>query len=198
MNNLEKEYSKKYWIEIDKKIKKEVTIRIIRVVLDDWEVELLATSLLDEKKYPHWDFKELYYQRWWIEIFYDIIKNRLWLENFSWETVHSILQDLNSTILLSNFETIMTRANNYKLKQKCLQKWNKNKQKVNKQVSFNAIKNTLIELLLEDIPMNKTIKKIMELFKKNPTQIRPWRKSKRWTTSYKSLNFHKRKKKHCF
>jgi len=154
--------------------------------------------LLDVKKYEHWKFKELYYKRWWVEIFYGIIKNRLWLENFSWKTIHSVLQDLYSTILLSNFETIITRPNNYKLEQKCIKKKNKHKQKVNKQVSFNTIKNTIIELFLQDIPIDKTMEKIMELFEKSPTQIRLWRKLKRWTTTSKSLNFHKRKKKHCF
>lgn len=198
VDNKEKEYKEKFWITIDKELKKEIRLRIIRVILDDWEVELLVTSLLDTAIYPHSDFKELYYKRWWIEIYYDVLKNRLWLENFSWKTIHSVLQDLNSTIFLSNYETIITRANNYDLEEKCRNKKTKNKQKVNKQVSFNTIKNTLIELFLEDIPIEKSMKKIVKLFEMNPTQIRPWRTFKRWTTTHKSLNFHKRKKKHCF
>ena len=40
------------------------------------------------------------------------------------------------------------------MEEKCINKKNKNKQKVNKQVSFNTIKNTLIELFLEDIPID--------------------------------------------
>jgi hypothetical protein len=48
-----------------------------------------------------------------------------------------------------------------------------NKQKVNKNISFNTIKNTLIELFLEDEPIDITMKKITLLFKINPTQIRP-------------------------
>jgi len=73
-----------------------------------------------------------------------------------------------------------------------------NKQKVNKNVSFNTIKNTLIELFLKDEPIDETMEKITLLLKTNPTQIIPWRTTKRKTTAYKSLNYQKRKKKHCF
>lgn len=208
IENKQLEYNEKYWISIDKELKKEVKIRLIRVILDNWEVEILVTSLLDEEKYDNKSFKELYYKRWWIEIFYDIIKNRLWLENFSWLTVNSILQDLSSTIFLSNFESIMTRSIDLELAEKTNKKSKKkykkesnemmNKQKVNKNVSFNIIKNTLIELFLKQEPIDEIMKKIMKLFKKNPTQIRPWRTIKRKTTVYKSLNYQKRKKKQCF
>ena len=206
--NKESEYSEKYWITIDKDLKEEVKIRLIRVILDNWDIEVLATSLLDEDKYKNEKFSELYFKRWWIEIYYDILKNRLWLENFSWLTVNSILQDLSSSIFLSNFETIITRSSNLELEEKINKKNIKkdkkeenkiiNKQKVNKNVSFNIIKNTLIELFLKEDSIDKTMDKIMKLFKTNPTQIRPWRTSERKTTVYKALNYHKRKKKNCF
>lgn len=208
VENKQKEYKEKYWIIIEKELKNEVQIRLIRVILDNWEIEVLASSLLDEEKYESNMFKELYYKRWWIETFYDILKNRLWLENFSWLSLNSILQDLNSTIFLSNFETIMTRQSDFELEEKTnkLSKKKKkkqekrmmNKQKVNKNISFNVIKNTLIDLFLKDEPIDDIIEKILLLFKTSPTQIRPWRTSERKTTVYKSLNFHKRKKKSCF
>lgn len=208
VENKEEEYKEKYWITIEKELKEIVKIRLVRVILDNWEVEVLATSLLDEEKNENESFKELYYKRWWIEIFYDILKNRLWLENFSWLTVNAILQDLSSTIFLSNFETIMTRGIDLELAEKTNNKSNKkhkkefnemmNKQKVNKNVSFNIIKNTLIELFLKQEPIEEIFEKIMKLFKTNPNQIRTWRTSERKTTAHKSLNYHKRKKKHCF
>jgi len=209
VENKELEYKEKYGIKIDKKLQKEIKIRLVRVVLDNWEVEVLATSLFDEKKYNYINFKELYYKRWWIEIFYDILKNRLWLENFSWLTVNSVLQDLSSSIFLSNFETIMTRTSNLELEEKTnkniineTEKEKniiiKNKQKVNKNISFNTIKNTLIELFLKEEPIDEIMEKIVILFKTNPTQIRYWRTNERKTTAYKSLDYHKRKKKSCF
>jgi len=205
VENKQRDYEGKYWVKIGKELKEEVTIRLVRVVLDNWEIEVLATSLLSEEKYDTSKFKELYYKRRGIEIFYDIVKNRLWLENFSWLTTHSVLQDLNSTIFLSNFETVMTRPANLELEEKTNGKserkggWKMmNKQKVNKNVSFNAIKNALIGLILTKGPIDEKMEKIMRLFKTNPTQIRPWRSSERKTTAYKSLNYQKRKKKSCF
>jgi len=64
-------------IEIDKLhdksseqlIKKEIKfdsfkIRLVKVILDNGEVEVLATSLLDDKKYLNEEFKDLYFLRW--------------------------------------------------------------------------------------------------------------------------------------
>lgn len=210
------EYNEKYWlnlvldnefnkIDLDSNsdqtvlIQKTIKVRFVRVVLDDWEIEVLATSLLDEEKYPNEIFKELYFKRWWIEGYYDVLKNRLWLENFSWKTVESVKQDIFSTILLSNFESIATKTANEQLAQKSKEKGLKNEQKVNKQVSFNIIKNYVLELFLSDKPIKTIIREMEEIFLINPTQYRKWRTSKRKISSHNQImNYHKRKKKHCF
>lgn len=193
------DYKEKYWIEINKKLEKTIRVRFVRVLLSTWEVEVLATSLLDEEKYKNEEFTELYFKRWWIEVYYDVLKNRLWLENFSWKNVNSVLQDLYSSIFLSNFETIATRPSNLELELKSNTKKLKNKQKVNKNVSFNIIKNTVIELFLSNEPISKIMEQMIILFKTTPTQERTWRTSERWkTTASKALYYHKRKKKSCF
>lgn len=200
IENKEKEYEEKYWIKLDRKIADIIKIRLIRVVLDTWEVEVLATSLLDEEKYTIDNFSELYFKRWWIECYYNIIKNRLWLENFSWKNVESVLQDLYSTIFLSNFETIITRANNLELEEKTKNRKLKNKQKVNKQVSFNIIKNKVIDLFLNrDKNVDEIMKEIIIILNTNTTQERKWRTSARKnTTASKTAHFLKRKKKSCY
>jgi hypothetical protein len=199
VENKEKEYEEKYWIKLDKKIKDEVKIRFIRIVLNTWEIEILATSLLDEIKYKVEIFSDLYFQRWWVEVYYDILKNRLWLENFTWKNIESVLQDLHSTIYLSNYETVMTRAHNMKLELKTKQKNLRNKQKVNKQVSFNIIKNRVMDLFLNDRDVDEIIDELNVIFNTNTTQERELRtNSRKKTTTTKSLNFNKRKKKSCF
>jgi hypothetical protein len=50
-------------------------VRFVRIQLETGEVELLMTSLLDLVTFPHALFKELYYNRWGIEIFYNRLKN---------------------------------------------------------------------------------------------------------------------------
>ncbi|MDP2090977.1 MAG: IS4 family transposase [Candidatus Gracilibacteria bacterium] len=200
VENNEKEYKDKYGIKLDKKLAETIKIRLIRIVLKTGEIEVLATSLLDEEKYNIEDFNELYFKRWGIEVYYNTIKNRLGLENFSGKNVESVLQDLHSTIFLSNLETIISRTNNMELEIKTKEKELKNKQKVNKNVSFNIIKNRILDLFLNN---EKSTDEIMEeiiiILNTNTTQEREGRTSSRKnTTSSKSLHFQKRKKKSCF
>jgi hypothetical protein len=110
-----------------------------------------------------------------------------------------VLQDLHSTIYLSNYETVMTRAHNMKLELKTKQKNLRNKQKVNKQVSFNIIKNRVMDLFLNDRDVDEIIDELNVIFNTNTTQERELRtNSRKKTTTTKSLNFNKRKKKSCF
>jgi hypothetical protein len=44
-----------------------IEVRLIRVVLDDGTIEVLATNLFDQQKYPCDEFKALYFMRWGIE-----------------------------------------------------------------------------------------------------------------------------------
>ncbi len=199
VKNKETEYKKNYWIKFNKKISNEIKIRLVRIVLNTWEVEVLATSLLDEEKYKTEIFSDLYFKRWWIEIYYWVLKNRLWLENFTWKNVESVLQDLHSSIYLSNYETIMTRGHNMELEIKTKKKNLRNKQKVNKQVSFNIIKNRVMDLFLKDRDIDEIMEELSVIFNTNTAQERVWRtNSRKETTISKSLQFQKRKKKSCF
>jgi len=84
-----------------------INIRLIRILLSTGEIEVLATSLLDETIFSTDDFSYLYSLRWGIETFFSKVKGRLALENFTGKSVESIYQDFWSTIFISNLETIM-------------------------------------------------------------------------------------------
>jgi hypothetical protein len=175
----------------------EITVRFVRVVLDTGEVEVLVTSLLDERRYPHEDFKEVYHLRWGIETFYCIIKERLRLENFTGTTIESVKQDFYSTIFLCNLETIVTDEAQERLKQRS--KDNKYSQKVNKAVSFNALKNHVIDLLLTEDDLDYLLMKLTHLFQFNPTLERKARVCARKNSSARlKVNFLKRKRKECY
>jgi len=58
-----------------------LTIRLIRIELDDGEIEILATSLLERENYPVSVFKELYHCRWPAEEDYKALKSRIEIEN---------------------------------------------------------------------------------------------------------------------
>lgn len=72
-------------------------VRVVKVILDSGEVETLLTNL--EENY---DFKQLYFLRWRVEIEYDVIKNTLEIENFSGRTETAIRQDFFIHMLLAN------------------------------------------------------------------------------------------------
>jgi len=184
----------------------EIKVRFVKVVLDNGEIEILATSVLDNKLLKTSDFEELYFQRWKIETCYEIIKNRLSLENFTGTTTLSIKQDFYATIFVSNIEAIVTYDLNEELKDKKNKTEQKYQQKVNKSISFNTIKNYSFKLfyLKDDSDIDKVLNEIYKLLRMNKVLIRPNRHYPRdinknqTKNAIKSSNFQKRKKKIVF
>lgn len=84
-----------------------IKVRLIRIDLPSGEIELLVTSLIDNKKYGYKMFKVLYFKRWKVEIFYDELKNKLKVEYFSGYSHQSILQDFHTAIFISNLQTLI-------------------------------------------------------------------------------------------
>ena len=174
-----------------------ITVRFVRVVLDTGEIEILVTSLLDEQAYPTEEFKELYHLRWGVETFYGLVKTRLALENFTGKTVESIKQDFYATIFITGLESILTYDLNQELEVQPEE--NKHKQKVNKAVSFNAIKNKVVDLFYSNMDTHEILMKLSHMFKQNRTCVREGRTVPRRKRSARALlNFHRRAKKACF
>jgi len=187
---------------IEQNLPLEIEVRFVQVILDDGEVEVLGTSVLDSKVLKTDDFKELYFKRWGIESFYEIIKNRLSLENFTGLSALAIKQDFYATIFISNLETLVTLGTNKKLSSKID---NKFKQKVNKSISFNIVKNYCFELFYSNKDIEIIFEEMSKLFLTNTISIRPNRKYERPsnkeaknTKGIKSANHQKRKKKSVF
>jgi hypothetical protein len=176
-------------------------LRFIQVILDNGEVEVLVTNVLDNDKLQTSNFKELYSKRWGIETYYDLIKNRLCLENFTGLTALAVKQDFFATVFLSNYESTVTYDANEGLIEKT--KGNKHIQKVNKAVSFNLIKMKAFDLFYSEQPHDEVLDKLEQLFLTNTITVRPNRKFKprldkdaqKSTIATNSINYLKRKKK---
>ena len=86
------------WASI-KHDKKEYRVRIIKIILENGDQEVLFTNIdfLDVN-----DFYDLYGLRWTVETRYDTIKNIIQLENTSGLTVDSVLQDFWACMAVSN------------------------------------------------------------------------------------------------
>jgi hypothetical protein len=170
-------------------------VRFVRVRLSTGEWEVLVTSLLDETRYPTAGFLELYGLRWGLETFYGILKTRLDLENFTGLTAEAVRQDFHATVYLTGLEAILTaEAQQHLDAKKTL-----HPQNVNRAVSFNAIKHHALELLCSDVSSTALAERLTALFLTSPTTDRPQRNPPRKKSSSRALlDFHKRRKKHCY
>jgi len=176
-------------------------IRFVQVILDNGTVEVLATNILDRKILQSSDFMELYARRWGIETYYDVLKNRLSLENFTGLTALAVKQDFYATIFLANYEAMLVYDTNLELQEKAED--NKYAQQVNKAQSFNAIKYKAFDIFYSNKNLSKQMKQLEKLFAINPVPIRPNRKTpprldkekQKNTIATNAINFLKRKKK---
>jgi len=155
----------------------ELTVRFISLRLPTGELEVLATSLLDEQKYPTEDFMQVYGSRWNHETFYFLMKSRLDLENFSGQTPEAIRQDFHSTLLLCNLETMLIKPANTVLTEQSAN--HEAPKAVNHAVAYHAIKHRLIELLYSDTPAIEIITELQGLFLGSPVSRRRNRKMPR-------------------
>jgi len=172
----------------------ELTVRFIRVTLSTGETEVLVTSILDESLKPD-DFKELYYLRWGIETYYHILKSHLALENFSGYTVESVKQDFYAMVFMTSLEAVLIEDAQAVLSTKT----NKNKQTVNRAISFNALKNNVIQLFHSDVSIEIVLDKLTALFLSTPTMRRRGREvDRKNSTPGKIINFLRRRKKVIF
>ena len=86
-----------------------IKVRLIRVELDSGEVEVLATSLVDNVAYPTTVFKELYHYRWPVEENYKVLKSRIEIENFTGKSVLAVYQDFHAKVLTANLTAILAQ-----------------------------------------------------------------------------------------
>jgi len=174
-----------------------ITVRFVTVRLQTGELEVLASNLFDEQRYPTEEFGELYHCRWGIETYYGLVKGRLDLENFTGLSAEAVRQDLYSTIFLSNLESILVQPVQEQLRQKSQPLHNR--QQVNHAVSFHALKSQMIQLLLSAEPISEVIPKLQRLFLDNPTSNRPKRKVPRQKRSaWRSYHYQRNTRKVVF
>lgn len=161
-------------------------IRLLRITLNGGGIEVLATSLLDSKHYGNEVFKELYFKRWKIETYYDELKNKLKIEEFSGYSNQSILQDFYSTLFVSNIQTLIENEINEEIEKESETKNIKYQYKINTTLSDGFMKDRILELFFTKNDMNDIINELKELFKKHLIPIRPNRKFERKIGKYRT------------
>ena len=158
-------------------------VRMLRIDLDSGEVEILLTSLLDRGKFPHKEFKKLYFKRWGVETFYDRFKNIIGVENFSGTSHQFIQQEFNCALYMSNMQTILTQDAENEAKEKYASR--RYEYKVNRSLALGFIRERLIQMYYDKRETEKILEELKELFIVNVIPVRPGRKNKRDVDKYR-------------
>lgn len=146
----------------------ELTVRFIKVELENGEIEVLGTSLLDEQLYPTNEFKQVYAWRWCQETYYNRIKNIFELERFSATSVLSIKQDFFGVIFLATLESILNQPVQQSFDSKSLSC--KNPIKTNRSISYISLLDHCVDLLLSPHSSSELLPKLEFLFSSNPSR----------------------------
>lgn len=175
-----------------------LAVRFVSLRLPSGELEVLATSLLDEVGYPTEEFLTVYHWRWGHETFHLMLKGRLELENFSGQTVEAVEQDVQAALLLANLESVLSEPTQAALNQQ--RQADTQPRQVNRSNSYHAIKDQVVDLLYGDTPAPTVLQKLMRLFQGEPVAVRPNRQAprRRRPSFHRSYHFQRRVKKVVF
>lgn len=153
-------------------------LRVLKVLLPSGEEEILATSLCDSTLYSPADLAEAYRLRWGIETCFDRLKNIFELERFSGGSLQRIEQDFYGTLFLCGLEAMLIEQTQQELRESspgC-----KHQKKVNRAVSYSALVDQAIEILLHpQEETEQTLQRLRTLLRCSPTLVRSGRKNKR-------------------
>ena len=149
-----------------------ISMRMVKVHLENGNTEVLATNLMPTE-FTALEIGELYHMRWGIETAYETLKSRLQLENFTGTKPVLLLQDIYSTIYISNLaEDIILDAEREMNEKK---KERKHKMAINQTVSIGILKNDFIYIFLETDPQkrNRLFQELYDDISKNLIPVRP-------------------------
>lgn len=170
------------------KVGEKIKVRVIKIVLDTGEIEVLITSLFDSEAYPYSLFKELYFKRWGIELEYNILKNIFKIENFTGLTQIAINQDFFATLFTSNICSLIMDA----IMEEEVTLYNQTKERkylyqLNQSFSIGCMKNSLVSMLLKYSRVEKIYEMIQDEIMDNLLPIKPNRsfsRKKKFTTKF--------------
>ena len=150
-----------------------IKIRLVKILLDTGETEVLVTNLYDTDNYTKEDLKEVYHLRWGIETYYGYMKEELQLGQFSGIRQICIEQDFAANLFLFNLQSLIEKQTEPYLE--AVSRKRKYRYKINKNSSWASLKNRVVNLFkLED--SRTVLKELEKLFGNYLEPIRPGRK----------------------
>lgn len=150
-----------------------LTLRLVRIELANGETEILCTSLLDQEKFPHEAFAELYHQRWFVEEDLKLMKNRLVVENWSGKSIEAVHQDFYAKIFAKNLTLALAHHSEAKEQEEPTPK--KYSYKINVAQAVSKMKDTIVLLFLK-ADIRTLLEKFLNLLRRTLEPVRPYRK----------------------
>lgn len=150
-----------------------LTVRMIKVVLPNGEIEVLLTNLFDKEKFTVNKLSQLYQMRWKIETNYDKHKNKMQMEIFSGHRVVCIEQDYAAGVFVSNLQSILEKP--YEEEVEFISAKRKHDYKINRNIGLGTLKNRIVKLLISDRACIEILSELGKLFIKNIEPVRPGR-----------------------
>jgi len=135
---------------------KRLHIRVIKFKLESGETETLITNIKD-KRLGVKAFKKLYFMRWPVETKYDIVKNKLQIENFSSRTVEGIRQDFYAAMFLTNIAAAAAQDAQELIDDDREDKANKYQYHANINELIGVLKDRLVLALTKNSPRLQTL-----------------------------------------
>jgi len=171
-----------------------IKCRLIKIELDNGEIEILCTSLTDTEKYPYEQFKGLYHYRWNEEEAYKLLKNRIELEKFSGKTAKAVKQDFYAKIFLLTLSAAYAHPIEERVKAEYkADEQRKYSQKINRTNSIAKTKDILVGLFIKKQYKNalesfdKIVYSTREIIRPNRKNKRKHRQKKPYSMNYKGL-----------
>jgi hypothetical protein len=150
-------------------------LRLLRVELDNGEVEILITSLTDKKAFPFASFPELYHLRWPVEEDYKKMKSWIQVENFSGKSVLSVYQDFHAKVFTKNLTSVLAAPTRNTLRAEY--KHRKHEYQINYAQAFAEAKRIIPLLFLRPKEiLSKVISALHQLLIHTVEPVRPGRK----------------------
>lgn len=173
---------------------KTIKCRLVKITLPNNEVEVLCTSLLDEKKYPNEDLAELYHYRWNEEESYKLLKARIEIENFSGKTAWAVKQDFFAQIFIMSLSASLAFPIEEKVRKE-YRKYEKRKhdQKINRTGLISNTKQLCISFFIKGLineslaALDDIVYNTREIIRPNRSQPRARRTKRPYSMNYKRL-----------
>jgi len=138
------------------------SLRHYSFTLPGGEREILVTNISAEEMTDE-ELAWLYTKRWGVETKYLELKDRLQIDTFSGESANTVLQDIYSTLYISNFVAFVCFEADEMIAEKMQGKDNKYDQKSNRSICISVVRSRFIDICLMEDP-GKRDKALVKLY----------------------------------